>query len=112
MLWFMLLNCLQGDVLADGSDAIEVARWRARRNAEAEVSAAEAAASEGQTGAAERLVAAERQLEEVLEAGGSGDEWAPAVYMGSGLDHMTDCNQHAGNSLLGMAMWFAYCLSM
>lgn len=65
----MRVPCMQGDVLADGSDAGDVARWRARRDAEAAVAAAEAAAKAGEAGAAARLAAAERQLEEVLEAG-------------------------------------------
>ncbi len=39
---------LQGDVLADGSDAKEVAQWEARRAAERELKAAEEAVSKGE----------------------------------------------------------------
>ncbi|KAG2485492.1 hypothetical protein HYH03_015766 [Edaphochlamys debaryana] len=58
----------QGDVLADGSDAAEVERWRRRSGAEAEVAEAEAAVGRGDKGAAARLAAAEEALEAALEA--------------------------------------------
>lgn len=57
-----------GDVLADGSDAKEVAAWRAKREAHEELAAAEAAVQRGEAGAAARLAAAERALDDVLEA--------------------------------------------
>ena len=47
----MRLACpraLQGDVLADGSDAGEVAQWQARRAAEQELKAAEEAVAAGE----------------------------------------------------------------
>lgn len=41
-------GCAQGDVLADGSDAKDVALWEARRAAEAELRAAEEAVAAGE----------------------------------------------------------------
>lgn len=58
----------QGEVLADGSDAADVARWRARTAAEEAVAAAEAAVAAGKPGAKKALAAAERRLEEALDA--------------------------------------------
>ncbi|GAB4814761.1 hypothetical protein N2152v2_001807 [Parachlorella kessleri] len=58
----------QGDVLADGSDAREVAQWRARRAAEEELREAEEALSRGEKGAEARLAAAEERLDQALEA--------------------------------------------
>ncbi|GLC45639.1 hypothetical protein PLESTB_001789000 [Pleodorina starrii] len=58
----------QGDVLADGTDAADVAKWRRRTEAEAAVAAAEAAVERGEAGARARLDECEAALEAALEA--------------------------------------------
>lgn len=57
-----------GEVLADGSDARDVALWQSKQEAEAELRAAEEAARRGERGSKKRLAAAERQLDRALEA--------------------------------------------
>ncbi|KAI3427056.1 hypothetical protein D9Q98_006996 [Chlorella vulgaris] len=68
----------QGDIQADGSEAGDAARWLARHEAEAELAAAESAATQGLPGASKRLRAAEQRLDAVLEAAleGDGDDFA------------------------------------
>ncbi|GIL74226.1 hypothetical protein Vretimale_1977 [Volvox reticuliferus] len=58
----------QGDVLADGTDAADVARWRRRTEAEAAFAEAEAAVARGEKGAQARLAQSEAALEAALEA--------------------------------------------
>ena len=58
----------QGEVLADGSDAREVAVWAQKRAVELELEAAEEAVARGEEGAAARLAKAEEGLDAVLEA--------------------------------------------
>ncbi|GBF92068.1 hypothetical protein Rsub_04415 [Raphidocelis subcapitata] len=86
----------QGDVAADGSDKREVARWRARRAAEAAVASAEAAAARREPGAAAALAAAEAQLEAALDrALGSDDFDADAA---AGEDDYECSDDGAGDS--------------
>ncbi|BDA43071.1 probable bifunctional peptidase and (3S)-lysyl hydroxylase Jmjd7 at N-terminal half [Coccomyxa sp. Obi] len=84
----------RGDVMADGSDAAEVARWRQRRSAEAELEAAEVASARGEAGAAARLAAAEQELDTALEA--FLDEAAGDDYCGSEDGSASDDSERNG----------------
>lgn len=60
-------QCWQHETNADGSRADEVAAWRERSAAEADVAAAQAAVQQGEKGAITRLKAAEARLDDALE---------------------------------------------
>ena len=60
----MIAWIFQGNILADGTDAVDLARW----NAEHELSAAESQAAAEIPGAEARLQAAEQKLDQLMHA--------------------------------------------